>query len=268
MPFRRIVVALIFIPLFIVLVRYLPPQVFFILILSAIMLGQYEFYAMLSRNGIKPSKLLGITLGIISVFLFYKGDISTINIFIVIGIFLITVGRLMSKKNIKMAFADISITFFGIFFLAWLMGYQILLRKLDQGSNLILFLYTVIWAGDSAAYLVGSSLGRHKLAPVVSPKKTWEGAIAGLLASLGIALAAKFIFFNTLNYRDCIILGSGLGILGQIGDISESLFKRGAEVKDSSSIIPGHGGILDKIDSFLYTSPALYYYYKYFMIGR
>jgi len=268
MQSSRIIVALVFIPLFVMVVEYLPPYAFFILILSAIMLGQYEFYTILSKDGIQPSKVIGISLGAVSAFLFYRGDISLVNPFIIIGIFLVTISRLVSKRDVKKAFADVSITFFGIFFLAWLMGYQILLRNLEEGRDLILLLYTIIWIGDSSAYAVGSTIGRHKLAPLLSPKKTWEGAIAGLFGGLGMAFIAKFSFFDLLSYKDCLILGSGLNLLGQLGDISESMFKRGAEVKDSSSIIPGHGGVLDKMDSLLYSSPALYYYYKVFMVGQ
>jgi phosphatidate cytidylyltransferase len=193
------------------------------------------------------------------------GDLSLVNPFIPAVIFLVIIGRIISKRDLKRAFADVSITFFGIFLISWLMGYQILLRNLDNGSNLILLLYTIIWIGDSAAYAIGSSIGKHKLAPVLSPGKSWEGAVAGLIAGIGMAFIAKFSFFDVMNYRDCLILGFGLSIFGQLGDISESMFKRGAEVKDSGSLIPGHGGILDKMDSLLYTSPALYYYYKYFM---
>lgn len=268
MQYSRIIVALIFIPFFVLLVRYLPPYAFFILILSAIILGQYEFYSILSKDGIQPSKIIGIPLGALSAFLFYRGDVSVINLFIIVGIFLVTITRLISKRDIKKAFADVSITFFGIFFLAWLMGYQIMLRNLEEGRDLILLLYAIIWVGDSAAYFIGNNLGRHKLAPVVSPKKTWEGAIAGLIAGLCMAFIAKFSFFYLLDYMDCLVLGSGLSLLGQLGDISESMFKRGGEVKDSSRLIPGHGGILDKMDSLLYSSPALYYYYKFFMIGQ
>lgn len=265
MPYSRLIVALIFIPLFYLLVKYLPPYAFFILILAAAMIGLYEFYTILSRDGIQPSKIIGIPLGGLSSLIFYTGDFSLINIFIPAVIFLAIIERIISKGDIKKAFADVSITFFGIFLIPWLMGYQILIRNLEEGTNLILLLYTIIWVGDTTAYAIGSRIGRHKLAPVLSPRKSWEGAIAGLLAGIGMSFIAKFTFFNTLNYRDCLILGLGLSILGQLGDISESMFKRGAEVKDSSTLIPGHGGFLDKMDSLLYTSPALYYYHKYFM---
>lgn len=265
MPYRRLIVALIFIPLFIMLVKYLPPSAFFILIFSVIMIGQYEFYTILSRDGIQPSKIIGIFLGALLSFTFYTGNLYIFNLFIPAGIFLVIIGRIMSKRDIKKAFVDVSITFFGIFLIAWLMGYQLLLRNLNEGSDLILLLYTIIWIGDSAAYAIGSSIGRHKLVPVLSPRKSWEGAVAGLIAGIGMSFIAKFSFFDTMNYRDCLILGFGLSVLGQLGDLSESMFKRGAEVKDSGSLIPGHGGILDKMDSLLYTSPALYYYYKFFM---
>lgn len=263
---KRLLVAFVFIPPFYILVRYLPPYAFFILILFSIVVGLYEFYRMLSKDGIKPMKTAGILLGGVSAFLFYMGDLSLANLFLPSSVFLVVVGCLMIKRDIKTAFIDIAITFFGIFFIAWLMGHQILLRNLKNGDDLILFLYATIWIGDTGAYYVGSKLGRHRLAPVVSSRKSWEGAVGGLLAGICGAFISSILFLPGLNYKDCLALGTGLSILGQLGDLSESMFKRGAEVKDSSLFIPGHGGMLDRMDSFLYTSPALYYYSKFFMI--
>jgi phosphatidate cytidylyltransferase len=121
-------------------------------------------------------------------------------------------------------------------------------------------LFIVIWSGDSFAYFAGKSLGRHKLAPVVSPNKTWEGAVAGFLFSIIAALACKATFLHGLSWMDATALGALIGVVGQIGDLCESIVKRAVKVKDSGAILPGHGGMLDRVDSLLFGAPAMYYY--------
>lgn len=132
---------------------------------------------------------------------------------------------------------------------------------LDRWGGLtIVCLFASIWLCDSAAYAVGIPLGKHKLFPRVSPKKSWEGAIAGLLAGVAGMLAARSWFLPYLTLTDAIVLGFIVGGLGQIGDLVESLLKRDASVKDSSNLIPGHGGVLDRFDSLLFVSPLVYLY--------
>jgi phosphatidate cytidylyltransferase len=129
---------------------------------------------------------------------------------------------------------------------------------------LLLVLVCVIFT-DVAAYYVGSNLGRHALAPRLSPKKSWEGAVGGLLASVGGAVLAHLWFFQRLPLGHAIALGLILGVAAIMGDLAESLVKRAAGVKDSSSLIPGHGGLLDRADSLLFAGPLLYYYYLWFL---
>src|SRR4029450_1572196 len=115
----------------------------------------------------------------------------------------------------------------------------------------------------TGAYFAGRTMGRHKLAPRVSPAKTVEGPVGGLVASVLAALGSKYIFFTELPIPDAIALGAGMGALGQVGDLCESLLKRGSDVKDAASILPGHGGFLDRLDSMLLNAPLYYYYYVY-----
>src|SRR5262249_15288913 len=125
----------------------------------------------------------------------------------------------------------------------------------------VLLLIWVTWLGETAAYLIGSTVGRRLLAPVISPKKTMEGAIAQLLVSIAAALAAQALFFGaTLSRRDAGVVGALLGVVGQLGDLAESALKRSAGAKDSGSLMPGHGGMLDRIDSLLFNTPVLFYY--------
>ncbi|MFB3056342.1 MAG: phosphatidate cytidylyltransferase, partial [Ignavibacteriaceae bacterium] len=128
---------------------------------------------------------------------------------------------------------------------------------------LIISIFASIWICDSAAFFGGTSLGKHKLFPRVSPNKSWEGAIFGLLFAVIAMVISKVIIIDFLSWLDVIIIGIIVGIIGQIGDLIESLFKRDAGVKDSSALIPGHGGIFDRFDSLLYSAPAVFLYIKY-----
>jgi phosphatidate cytidylyltransferase len=130
----------------------------------------------------------------------------------------------------------------------------------DLGKSWLLILLAVIWAGDTAALLIGKKFGRHLFSPQLSPKKTNEGAAAGLLAGMGVAILMQHFLFTGLPLKHVIVVSLLLGMFGQLGDLAESMLKRAAEVKDSSNIIPGHGGVLDRIDSLLFSFPVLYLY--------
>lgn len=162
-------------------------------------------------------------------------------------------------------FAGWAWTIAGILYTGWLLGYLVALRDLDSNrtwqSWVFLALFTT-FASDTAAFFVGRALGRHKLAPQISPGKTWEGAIAGVL---GAILVSLFFVLPTplslhLNWWQAIPLGLLVSILGQLGDLAESLFKRNMGVKDSSHLIPGHGGVLDRMDSVVFAGIVVYYY--------
>jgi phosphatidate cytidylyltransferase len=154
-------------------------------------------------------------------------------------------------------------TLFGAVYIGWLLGYAIWLQGRVDGPQLVLFLVGVTWAGESAAYLVGSSVGRHRLAPILSPRKTVEGAIAQIIASVAAALALAAWLLPTCGLAGAAGAGVVLGVIGQVGDLAESAIKRSIGTKDTGGLIPGHGGMLDRIDSLLFNAPALYLYSLY-----
>lgn len=133
-----------------------------------------------------------------------------------------------------------------------------------EGIHWTLLLLIVVWSGDTAAFAVGKMFGKTPFAPVLSPRKTWEGSIGGLLAGIGMAVLARHVFFQELPALHVIAVSIVLGILGQLGDLAESMLKRAAAAKDSSGLIPGHGGALDRMDSLLFAFPALYFYLSLF----
>jgi phosphatidate cytidylyltransferase len=128
------------------------------------------------------------------------------------------------------------------------------------GGFTVLSIFATIWACDSSAYFAGRAFGRHKLFPRVSPNKTWEGAVAGCVAAVLVFMLLQRLFLPYLALRDAMICGIIIGVFGQIGDLAESLLKRDAGVKDSSTLIPGHGGVLDRFDSLLFVAPLLFFY--------
>ncbi|MBI5181922.1 MAG: phosphatidate cytidylyltransferase [Nitrospirae bacterium] len=261
MGVKRVLVTIIFVPLFYIIVKYLSPVVFFIFIASGIMIGQYEFYRLFYKERLVPSITIGLACGLMlaGAFYIYNNHITP-SIVVSVILFLIMVAHLFTVSRIESALADITVTFFGVFYIGWLMGHIILLRGMGAGQNLIFFLFLVTWAGDAGAYYVGTLIGRRRLSKVISPKKTYEGAIGCVIFSIIIAFVAKYWFFSSLTDKDALILGALFGIIGQLGDFSESLLKRSAGVKDSSFLIPAHGGMLDRVDSLLFTAPLLYYY--------
>jgi len=144
-----------------------------------------------------------------------------------------------------------------------------ILRTIDRwGGATIMSVLASIWICDSAAYYAGSAFGKHKLLERVSPKKTWEGAVAGFVFALLSFVGAKYLVIPYLSVTDALVCGGIVGVFGQIGDLAESLLKRDAQVKDSSSLIPGHGGALDRFDSLLFVAPLVYFYLDFIVFSQ
>ena len=158
-----------------------------------------------------------------------------------------------------------ALTLFGALFVGWGLGHLPLVRGLEAGEAWTMLLFVAVWTCDSAAYFAGRSLGRHKLAEVISPKKTWEGAVGGLAGAFAAVCAARGLFLqDELGVGLAAAAALLVGTLGQVSDLCQSLVKRAAGVKDSASLLPGHGGIFDRMDSFLLLAPAYYYLLKFF----
>jgi phosphatidate cytidylyltransferase len=151
-------------------------------------------------------------------------------------------------------------TLFGVLYLGLTLGMLSMTRLLPQGEWLIFFLLLVTWASDTGAYYVGTLYGRHRLAPTISPKKTVEGLVGGLIAAIIAGYIARWWFLPELSGLDCLILAALLTFAGLWGDLAESAMKRTVGMKDSGGILPGHGGMLDRLDSLLFATPVFYYY--------
>jgi len=275
----RIKTPLVAIPVLIVIIHWgaIP---FFLLVLAGIIIGLLEFYRLMEKRNYHPQKFLGVLGGFLlylSFFLFQERFSGGIGGFIItVFLFMILIEAIL-RKDVKFGVSSISVTLLGIFYISWLLSHLVLIRDLrPHGEALVYLLFVTTWCVDTGAYWAGISFGRHKLSPLISPNKSWEGAISGFLTGIGVVFGCRALlglrFFTRLNLDlnfitpvECLLIGLLLGIGGQLGDLAESLIKRNAGVKDSSSLFPGHGGMLDKVDSLTFNAPLLYYYVRLFL---
>ncbi|MBI5789126.1 MAG: phosphatidate cytidylyltransferase [Candidatus Schekmanbacteria bacterium] len=265
---KRILTALIFIPLFILLVLkggFLP---FWLLVTVAALIGLQEFYALWAEKIAQPYKILGLLSGLILCWSMGWADNSGLHL-VLSGSILVILWRCLRRaqageKDLSPQLAlEAAGTFLGLFYVVWLLGHFIWLRRLSQGREAVFLVCLINASCDTLAYYVGSTIGRRRLAVKISPKKSIEGAIGGWLGSILMAYLAGLCFYPLPVYH-LIALGAILGLAAQTGDLIESLFKRIAQIKDSGRIIPGHGGMLDRVDSLLFSAPIAYYYLKLF----
>jgi phosphatidate cytidylyltransferase len=264
MLYKRVISGLLFLPIFYLVAWKLPPVYFTALVIAAVVAGLYEFYRMAQARGHHPEMVFGMVLGSLVALEFYSPlfpGLGKLHIFA--GIMLaIMIVRLFSPRQVDGALEDIAFTFLGVFYVAMLFSYQIVIRTGIDGKQWLVFLYFIIWASDIGAYSIGIPFGRHRLYEKVSPKKSMEGFFGALAASAGMALLCRAWFMPPISASEAVGIALLLAVVGTIGDLVESLLKRAAGVKDSGTIIPGHGGILDRMDSMLFAAPVLYYYLK------
>lgn len=258
---HRVYAALVFVPLFYLLVRYLPPVAFFALVAGTALLAMMEFYRLHFRDERVPLAMaLGLgSSGLLLASLQWPGITSERTVIFLTMLVIVAYG-LFSSHQVRQNLVDCAVLMFGVLYVGLTLGYLLLTRALEGGEFLIFFVVLVTWAGDTGAYCVGISLGRRQLAPVISPNKTVEGLIGGLVLAIAAAVAARAWFLPWFSLVDCLASGLLLTGAGVLGDLTESALKRSAGVKDSGSLIPGHGGMLDRVDSLLFAAPAFYYY--------
>jgi len=271
---KRIASSIVLIPVFVWVTSGAPAWVFQLLVVAASAVACRELARMFERTGRPIATWLTVGVGAALTASFatslYAGLgidghaarwMPTPELALLVGVGLICSAPLWSSG--RPLVESTANTLFGAIYIGWLLGYAIWLQGRADGPQLVLFLVGVTWAGESAAYLVGSSVGRHRLAPVLSPGKTVEGAIAQLIVSIAAALALGFWLLPACGLLGAAGAGVILGVVGQVGDLAESAIKRSIGTKDTGDLIPGHGGMLDRIDSLLFNAPALYLYSLY-----
>jgi len=257
---RRLLSTLILLPLFVWMVVDGPLWVFGVVVVLAGALGQWEFTGMFERAGGRTFRVLGLVGGSLVTASFALPVSERV---VLTAVLLVLAVGLLRPPADRPGWEPVAVTLFGVCYVNWLLGYTFWLRDLEAGREWILLLVAVTWLGETAAYLVGSTVGRHKLAPAISPGKTVEGALAQLVMSVLAALGARATFFPALSVESAVVVGLLLGVVGQVGDLLESAIKRSVGTKDTGRLIPGHGGMLDRVDSLLVNTPVLFYYATY-----
>jgi phosphatidate cytidylyltransferase len=268
---RRLLTASVGVPVAIVcsLVGGIP---FLLAIFFVIGFGLFEFYRMMEAKGIRPYKTVGILAGLVVAWFVYDRGGFYSSLFITLVLVAIMVLELFRRDG-ELAVFHISTTIFGVFYVAWLGSHIILLRRLgeglpqqDVGGFFVILAFALAWGTDTGAYVVGNAIGKRKLLPRVSPQKSVEGAVGGVVFSLAAALIARATFARFLSLPDAVILGLIASVMATLGDLVESLIKRDVKIKDTSHALPGHGGMLDRFDSVLFVAPIVYYYLRFLVV--
>lgn len=251
---KRLVVAIILLPLFYLYTMKLSRVYFFSLLFIASIIAQWEFYSMFRIGSLM--KWSGISFGLSVLLTTYISRylLPHVLIFSLIGISSI---RLLGKSDPSSSLQDISFSILALLYIPGLLVFQLFLR--DIGPEWIIFLFGCVWASDSLAYYLGKTIGKRKLYKEVSPNKTVAGAFGSLIGGSLSGWLLNLILVHTMVFWKSLAVGLIIGATTIIGDLVESMFKRDAGVKDSSSLIPGHGGVLDKIDGVLFAGPVLYW---------
>jgi phosphatidate cytidylyltransferase len=289
---KRVATAVVLIPIVLALILRAPAWMLAIVTASLALLAVDEFLKLTDAYGVRPLRLptyifvgifflmLAVDLGngkpmlSTAIFVYCLGFAAAISPFLFLSL-------AMLRTDLRSGYPAAAAAVFAFTYIALPMGMLVQLRQQWAGAFYLLYLLLVVWAGDIFAYFVGKSMGRHLMAPRISPKKTWEGAAASLVASVGVGwllfhyalpLSSALLRWGLIERRDGLFgleqpaMGPVIGltivlnVAAQLGDLVESLIKRGAGVKDSGSILPGHGGMLDRIDALLFAAPVLWFY--------
>ena len=267
MTIKRLLTGAVALPLLILLILKGSLFLFTCLVMIFSLLGLTEFYRMaLPRR--KCAALVasfgGALLPLVLLTPFRTMFLFALTLLVVLFGLII----LFSFSDVRSAAGDVALLIMGMLYVPLLLGHLVLLRELPDGIPWVFLLMVIVMGGDTGAYYIGCSFGRRKLYPAVSPNKSVEGALGGLAGSIIGAFIAKATFFPALTAADCLATALVLGLLGQLGDLFESLLKRSFGVKDSGMIVPGHGGILDRLDSILFAAPAAFYYAWFIFMHR
>jgi len=267
LPLKRELAAAIAIPVVVAVLFLAPPIVFNLLVGAVALAALWEFYRLAEKTGLPVAKTVGILTGAAVLFwwaAFWGYDvvvssgpgITVALASLLVFVFLASLAPLFAKVELSAALGGAGGTVFGVLSIALPATAMCFLRIVSPRAVLLLFL--LVWGCDSFAYYTGKNFGKHKLAPRVSPNKTWEGTIGGLVGGTLIGAAAgTWWVFPELGPLRGALAGALATSAGQLGDLVESLWKRGAGVKDSGTFLPGHGGFYDRIDSLLYAGPVL-----------
>ncbi|HEU4594099.1 MAG TPA: phosphatidate cytidylyltransferase [Pyrinomonadaceae bacterium] len=269
----RLITAAVALPILIASIVYPPLWPLFVLLaVGAILVALYEFWFLAKRVGAKPDVVVGYASTAALLVAFFYNAPDLIIVIVPALVIAALAAEMLRGGPFEKMILSVGSTVLGVLYVAMLGGFLIAVRtgfgtpapgyttSYSISTHLLSFFFLVLMSSDSGAYFAGRAFGKHKLAPKISPGKTWEGAVGGMAASLLMATLAHYWFFPELSLRAALPLAAVLNVLGVVGDLTESALKRGANAKDAANILPGHGGFLDRLDSLLFNAPVLYYF--------
>jgi len=261
---HRVITAVLGVPIVMLAIWFGDPW-FSLLIAAAALAGSYEFYRMGGLDRREPLLHLGLlwTLALVLTPHYAHREPGVLPM-VVTAAMLISLIYLLRSPSREDALRNWAWTMAGALYVGWMLSYWLSLRGLEEGHNWVFLTMLTVFANDTGAFFVGRALGRHKLAPAISPAKTWEGAVGGLvcaiLGAIAIAIVISLASPYTFVYWQIIILGIIVSLFAQLGDLVESLLKRNTGTTESGVLLPGHGGVLDRFDSIIFVGAVVYYY--------
>ncbi|MFQ5872846.1 MAG: phosphatidate cytidylyltransferase [Dehalococcoidia bacterium] len=255
---QRVLTALVAVPTLFALIWFGEPW-FSMLVAVVAILGLGEFYVLVSHRWPRPFFLLGVLWTVIFLLNAHFAGTDTMALVaaaaIVLSLLLFPIRRRWREDVIPWAW-----TMVGVFLFGWTLSYFVLLREMEFGREWVLLVLFTVFAADTGAYFIGRAIGRHRLAPRLSPGKTWEGTIGGLAGALLVAYLITYSMDVPISVAQALGLGALVAVLSPIGDLSESALKRTVGEKEAGWLVPGHGGVLDRLDSIVFTVVVVYYY--------
>jgi phosphatidate cytidylyltransferase len=255
---HRILTAVVGLPLLIAIIWFGEPW-FTLLIAAMAGLASWEFYQMVGGLKVRPIIYFGIAWVLLIIASPHCPNPATLS-FLITSSIIISLIWLLFRRPRDQAFTDWAWTMAAILYIGWMLSYWVVLRSLEAGRALVFLAMFTTFANDTSAFFVGRAWGKHALAPSISSGKTWEGAAGGLLASIVASIIIDVIFRLPFSYWQIALVGFIISIFAQLGDLVESLLKRNTGVKDAGKLVPGHGGVLDRVDSLIFTGVIVYYF--------
>ncbi len=259
----RVLTSLVLVPVVLVLIWFEPLRPVLSVVIAAFAgIGLYEYYAIVRARKIQPETIVGIVFGTLLALSGHTGQPLVVGFFLFLAVTVVGAFHMFRPTT---TVESMGVSIFGLVYVGWLFAHFSMLRAEPKiGSGVALLILVTVVFTDAGAYICGKLFGRHKLAPKLSPKKTWEGSIGGLVLSIGgacvlFALSDRYIKLPHWSLPHYILIVAVLSAVSQLGDLLESAMKRSAGIKDSGVLFPGHGGVLDRCDGYLFAAPLLYY---------
>lgn len=275
----RLLTAAVALPILIasiILPAYIPETVWIFVVIAVLALaaGLFEFYSLSKTLELKADASIGyLGAAALTVAFIFNAPAAAPDLLLItlagFVVLLLATQAFRFQKDFSKMLTGTGVTLLGVMYVAFLGGFLIATRVGFESipglsSKLLFFFFAVIFASDSGAYFAGRAFGKHKLAPAISPGKTVEGLIGGLITAAAFAALCTWLFFPELPYHYSIPLAVVMAAVGVVGDLAESALKRGSKAKDAANILPGHGGLLDRMDSLLFNAPILYYFARFY----